>query len=129
MYEWIEDRCLLEYCTGQERFESDRLTGFYKKRLTMDKPPSGMTAIGQYFIASSLLDDESFAHVIPVQDEVIRAILMEQVAPHFTVVSEAGHEGGIESLFLEQLRPESFAKAMVEAVNRELRLFNALGGK
>jgi hypothetical protein len=107
MYEWIKDRCLLEYSAKQERFELGRLTGFYKNRLTMDKPPSGMTVLGQYFIASSVLDDESFAQVIPVQDEEFRAILMEQVAPHFKVVREAGHEGVIESLFLEQLRPES----------------------
>lgn len=107
IYEWIKDRSLLEYSAKQERFELDRLTDFHVNRLTMDKPPSGMTALGQYFIASSVLDDQSFAQVIPVQDEAIRAILMEQVAPHFTVVREAGHEGVIESFFLEQLRPES----------------------
>lgn len=117
MYEWIKDHCLLEYSAKQERFELDRLTGFYKKRLTMDKPPSGMTVLGQYFIASSVLDDESFAQVIPVQDEEFRAILMEQVAPHFTVVREAGHEGVIESLFLEQLRPES--KILFEDEDRD----------
>ncbi|MCE3200155.1 hypothetical protein [Paenibacillus sonchi] len=107
MYEWIKGYNLVEYSGQAERMDFGGHESFHMERLELESPPVGMTAAAQYFIAQQAWLSDDFQQMIPADNANIRELILAEVAPHFTDVKQVIREGNIETIYLQELKPES----------------------
>ena len=107
MFEWIQNYSALAYSSKQERMNFDDDNSRFEMNRIMTDEPTEMSALGQYFTASSVWLSDDFTVVIPMLDEEVQDRVMQEVAPHFSKVKQLVRKGRMESLYLQHMKPES----------------------
>ncbi|OKP88452.1 hypothetical protein [Paenibacillus sp. P32E] len=107
MYEWIKGYSRVEYSEQAERLDFGKRSSFRMEKMELESSPSGMTAAAQYFTAGNAWLSEVYRIGIPAQDERIRQLILTEIAPHFADVKQCIREGSVETIYLQELKPES----------------------
>ncbi|BCG59159.1 hypothetical protein [Paenibacillus sp. URB8-2] len=113
MYDWIKNNSLLEYIAEEDRINFDR-PDFRMEKVDMMTIPTSATVLAQLFLSPSVWLNDNIMHEIWGQNEEIRRLIMDEVAPHFLDVKLCVKEGEIETIYMRHVRPES--KALLDSV-------------